>query len=124
MRTETMSVAAYRQSMRDTVSPRQLEHRVFSQVTAELEVCTRQPDAFATIRAVDRNRRLWGALVTDLAQPDNLLPDALKAGLISLGLWVNRYSSEVLTEGRPLNPLIEVNRTVMQGLGSAPAGAA
>ncbi|MFC7335254.1 flagellar biosynthesis regulator FlaF [Rhodocista pekingensis] len=119
-----MSVAAYRQSMRDTVSPRQLEHRVFSQVTAELEVCTRQPDAFATIRAVDRNRRLWGALVTDLAEPDNLLPDSLKAGLISLGLWVNRYSSEVLTEGRPLTPLIEVNRTVMQGLGSASAGAA
>lgn len=117
-----MSVAAYRQSMRDTGSPRELEHRVFAQITAELEVCTRQPDAFATIRAVDRNRRLWGALVTDLAQPDNLFPDGLKAGLISLGIWVNRYSGEVLTQGRPLAPLIEVNRTVMQGLAATSAG--
>jgi len=117
-----MSVAAYRQSMRDTITPRELEHRVFAQVTAELEACGRAGDRFAIIRAVDRNRRLWGAMVTDLAGQDNLLPAALKAGLISLGLWVNRYSGTVLTEDSPVQPLIDVNRTVMQGLRSPAAG--
>lgn len=116
-----MSVAAYRQSMRDTISPRELEGRVFAQVTAELEGCA-AADRFAVVRAVDRNRRLWGALIADLAEGDNLLPDQLKAGLVSLGLWVNRYSGQVLTEGSPLTPLIDVNRTVMKGL-AAPASA-
>ncbi|MFM2045421.1 MAG: putative flagellar protein FlaF [Pseudomonadota bacterium] len=111
-----MTASAYRQSMRDTISPRQLEARVFAQVTAELEGCAAGQDRFALIRAVDRNRRLWGTLTADLADGDNLLPDALKAGLVSLGLWVNRYSGQVLTQGSPLAPLIDVNRTVMKGL--------
>ncbi|WP_119680941.1 flagellar biosynthesis regulator FlaF [Indioceanicola profundi] len=117
-----MSVAAYRQSMRDTISPRELESRVFAQVTAELEGCVAGTDRFAVIRAVDRNRRLWGALVADLAEGENLLPDQLKAGLVSLGLWVNRYSGQVLADGSPLAPLIDVNRTVMKGL-AAPLAA-
>jgi len=117
-----MSVAAYRQSMRDTISPRELEAKVFAQVTAELEHSAAAADRFAVVRAVDRNRRLWGALIADVAEADNLLPDQLKAGLVSLGLWVNRYSGEVLTDGRPVAPLIDVNRTVMKGLAPATAG--
>lgn len=119
-----MSVAAYRQSLRDTASPRQLERKVLAQVTAELEAAGAGTDGFARVHAVDRNRRLWGVLVADLAGPDNLLPDPLKAGLISLGLWVSRYSGEVLTKGSPLAPLIDVNRTVMQGLAGSGNAAA
>ncbi|WP_114392760.1 flagellar biosynthesis regulator FlaF [Oleisolibacter albus] len=113
-----MSVAAYKQSMRDTASPRQLERKVFQQVTAELEASSKQVDAIARIRAVDRNRRLWGVLVSDLADTENLMPETLKAGLISLGIWVDRYSGQVLTENRSVAPLIDVNRAVIQGLGT------
>lgn len=114
-----MSVAAYRQSVMDTASPRQLERKVFQQVTMELETATRNNDAMARIRAIDRNRRLWMTLVADVAEGGNLLPDQLKAGLISLGLWVDRYSGQALSTDRPLAPLVDVNRAIMQGLGTA-----
>lgn len=116
-----MSVAAYRQSVMDTASPRQLERKVLQQVTLDLETATRSNDANARIRAIDRNRRLWMTLVADVSDPGNLLPDTLKAGLISLGLWVDRYSGNALSSDRPLAPLVDVNRAVMQGLGAVPA---
>lgn len=118
-----MSVAAYRQSVRDTLSPREVELKVFQQVTADLEAC-RGPITMDAVRAVGRNRQLWHVLLSDLSQPDNVLPDSLKAGLISLGLWVDRYSGQVLNEDRPLAPLIDVNRTVMQGLARRDAAVA
>ncbi|MFV3076835.1 flagellar biosynthesis regulator FlaF [Niveispirillum fermenti] len=116
-----MSVAAYRQSIMDTATPRQLERKVFQQVTMDLETATRSNDAMARIRAIDRNRRLWITLIADVSDTGNLLPDALKAGLISLGLWVDRYSGQALSTDHPLSPLVDVNRAVMQGLGPAPA---
>lgn len=114
-----MSVAAYRQSVMDTASPRQLERKVFQQITLELESASRNEDSFARIRAIDRNRKLWMTLVADLAEGENLLPDPLKAGLISLGIWVDKYSGQALTSKRPLTPLVDVNRAVIQGLGAA-----
>jgi flagellar protein FlaF len=40
----------------------------------------------------------------------------LRGQIISLAMWVARYSSEVLREGADLEPLIDVNRTMMEGL--------
>jgi flagellar biosynthesis activator protein FlaF len=37
-------------------------------------------------------------------------------GLISLALWVARYSGEVLRAGADIEPLIDINRTMMEGL--------
>ena len=72
--------------------------------------------------ALDWNRRLWSVLATDCAQPNNALPDALRANVISLGLWVNRHTSAVMSGEETFEPLIEVNRAIMQGLnpGSTP----
>ena len=39
-----------------------------------------------------------------------------RAKLISLALWVTRETRRVLRENLPLTDLIEVNRTIMQGL--------
>ena len=50
----------------------------------------------------------------------NALTHDVRAKIISLSLWVARYSKEVTRSGAPLDPLIEVNRTIMQGL--RPAG--
>ena len=40
----------------------------------------------------------------------------LRAKLISLALWVTRETRHVLRNNLPLTDLIEVNRTIMQGL--------
>jgi flagellar protein FlaF len=57
-------------------------------------------------------------MAADCANPDNALPENLRASIISLSLWVGRYSSEVMQKGEDVEPLIDINRTIMQGLAS------
>jgi flagellar protein FlaF len=46
----------------------------------------------------------------------NALPETLRASIISLSLWVNRHTSEVMRNEEVIGPLIEINRIIMQGL--------
>jgi flagellar protein FlaF len=78
----------------------------------------------AMAEALDRNRRLWSLLAQDCASPDNALPQALRAQIISLSMWVSRHSSKVMQEGWDIDPLIDVNRSLMQGLQPQTAAAA
>jgi flagellar protein FlaF len=70
----------------------------------------------ARAEALDANRRLWTILASDCALPSNQLPLELRGQIISVALWVSRYTSEVLREGVDIEPLIDVNRTMMEGL--------
>jgi flagellar protein FlaF len=70
----------------------------------------------ALAEALDKNRRLWTTLAQDCADPQNALPEKLRAQIISLAMWVSRHSSSVMQEGDDLDPLIDVNRSIMQGL--------
>jgi flagellar protein FlaF len=45
----------------------------------------------------------------------------MRAHIISLSMWVSRYSSNVIQDGEDIAPLIDVNRTMMQGLAPAEA---
>jgi flagellar protein FlaF len=68
------------------------------------------------VRALGRNHTLWSTLVQDLSLAENQLPDGIKAQLIGLGLWAMRYSTLALLKDLPVEPLMEVNRNVMEGL--------
>jgi flagellar protein FlaF len=65
---------------------------------------------------------MWATFSNDCASPDNKLPDKLRAQIISIGLWVSRYSSQVMRNGASVSALIDVNRSIMQGLEQKPAG--
>jgi len=66
--------------------------------------------------ALEENRRLWSVMTADCALETNELPQQLRAAIVSLGLWVIRYSSQVLRGDAEIDPLIDVNRDVMEGL--------
>jgi flagellar protein FlaF len=68
------------------------------------------------VDAIDWNRRLWSTLASDCSSAGNQLPDSLRAQIISLSLWVSRYSSQVVRDGAKIGPLIEVNKNIMEGL--------
>jgi flagellar biosynthesis activator protein FlaF len=113
-----MSIQAYQRAATQADSPRELEYRAFGQVTAAL---VRVREAGATevseiALALDANRRLWNVMSADCSMPENRLPLNLRASIISLALWVSKYSSEVLREGADIDPLIDVNRSMMEGL--------
>ena len=82
-------------------------------VNRELVSCDK---GVARVRALGRNHVLWSILVKDLASTDNRLPDTLKAELIGLGLWSMRYSTLAMAQALSPEPLIEVNRNVVEGL--------
>jgi flagellar protein FlaF len=112
-----MSIKAYQRAATQADTPRDLEYRAFGQVTAGL---VRAKEAGAGLgplaEAIDANRRLWNLLCADCALPENQLPLALRGQIISLAMWVARYSSEVLRDGADVEPLIDINRTMMEGL--------
>src|SRR5579862_3034452 len=114
-----MSLQAYQKVAEQAEAPRQVEYRLFGLVTrALIEAAeTDAKDVAKRIRALHWNRRLWSTLADDCAIEGNALPVDARAQIISLSLWVNRHTSAVMQGKEPIEPLIEVNRMIMQGLG-------
>ena len=118
-----MSLQAYQKTQRQSESPRETEYRLFGQVTHALIEADKsdRSDFKSLIDALDWNRRLWSTLAIDCSSSANQLPANLRAQIISLSIWVSRFSSEIAKSRGSLAPLIEVNRAIMQGLAQRPA---
>ncbi len=116
-----MSLQAYQSAAQRAENPREAEYRLFGQVTrALMEAAKADPNDFkARIDALDWNRRLWSALATDCADPSNTLPEAARAQIISLSIWVAKHTSAVMRKEEDIQDLVDVNRIIMQGLGGA-----
>jgi flagellar protein FlaF len=121
-----MSLQAYQQAATRAESPRDLEYRLFAQVTRALMEAAKLPvDDFAgRMDALDWNRRVWSTLAADCSQADNQLPKPLRASLISLSIWVGKHTTLVIRKQEDFEPLIEINRMIMQGLAGDTASAA
>ena len=120
-----MSLQAYKTAATRTESPREMEYRLFGQVTRALvHASTVEKSDIATrIDALDWNRRLWSTLATACSEPSNTMPQALRAQIISLDLFISRHSSAVMRGEDDFETLIDINRMIMQGL-AGPAQAA
>jgi flagellar protein FlaF len=123
-----MSVQAYQQAAARAESPREIEYRLFGQVTRALASAAEldPTDIAGRMDALDWNRRLWSALAADCGSDGNQLPAQLRAGIVSLSMWVNRHTSAVMRNEAAFEPLIAVNKMIMQGLqarAEAPAAA-
>jgi flagellar protein FlaF len=116
---------AYKQAATRTESPREMEYRLFGQVTrALMHAATVEPTDLKTrIDALDWNRRLWSTLATDCADPGNSLPMPLRAQIISLSIFIGKHSSAIMRDGESFDILIDLNRSMMQGLSADPSGA-
>lgn len=113
-----MSLKAYQKAQSRTENPRETEYRLFGHVTHALIEANKhgRADASLLIDALDWNRRLWSALAVDCASDTNELPETLRAQIISLSLWVSRFSSDAAATGASLDPMIDVNKSMMAGL--------
>jgi flagellar biosynthesis activator protein FlaF len=113
-----MSIQAYQRAATQAESPRELEYRAFGMATAALVRAKELPrtQTGAIAEALDANRRLWNVMSADCSLPENKLSLALRAQIISLALWVAKYSTEVMRDGADIDPLIDVNRSMMEGL--------
>lgn len=129
-----MSIAAYKRTIRESESPRQIERRVFLRVTGELEKQKQDFDGAGTRESrsdmlavglrntLTENLKLWSTIKHDLSQADNGLPLQLKAGLISLALFVERQTAIVLGGGAGLGSLVSINQSLISGLSGQTPG--
>lgn len=112
-----MSLNAYQKTQQILEDPRQTEYRLFGEVTRNLmEVKKKNTRGRELIEALDWNRRVWMAMGNDCRNDHNKLPVPVRAQIISISMWVTRYTRNVVRNHAPIDPLIEINRTIMQGL--------
>ena len=121
-----MSLQAYQQAATRAESPRDTEYRLFAQVTrALIEAAAMDPSEIGRrADALDWNRRVWSTFASVCGQPDNKLPAPLRASIISLSIWVGKHTSLVIRREDDIEPLIEINRMIMQGLAASAQAAA
>ena len=121
-----MSYQAYQRASARSEDPRSTEYRLLGQVTRAL-IEIKDADAREIRKraeALDWNRRVWSAFAADCANPENGLPDALRASIISLSIYISKETSTAMRGEGDVDTLIDLNRTIMQGLEPAAQQAA
>jgi flagellar protein FlaF len=114
-----MPLSAYQTARSRVESPRSAEHRLLGEITGEMMTAQAVGATGALLMpALHRNREMWTAFATDCGAQGNGLPAALRAQIISLGLWVDRFTSDVIAGREAIGDLISLNRTIMDGLRS------
>ena len=112
-----MSLDAYRRVRTIAETPRATEYRLMSQITGEM-IQARDGGLIgaALLPSLHRNREVWSTFSSTCAAPGNQLPAELRASIISIALWVDRYTSEVVAGRDSIDDLITVNRAIIDGL--------
>lgn len=112
-----MTLTAYQVARSRAETPRSAEFRLMSEITGEMmDAETAGLKGALLMPALHRNREMWSAFATDCGATGNGLPKELRAQIISLGLWVERFTSDVVAGREPIGELIGINRAIMEGL--------
>jgi flagellar biosynthesis activator protein FlaF len=93
---------------------RQAMDRVIAMLRAAQET---GPQSRERVDALYYLHRLWMIFLNDLNDSNNELPDQLRAGIISIGIWMNKEIDRVrggVTSD--LTPMIEINELIRDGL--------
>ncbi len=109
------AIHAYKAAFRYR-SQRDREADVFRQTTSALKGA-KDAGAIQQIRALTDNRRLWTTVGDLMRDPANALPEPLRAGILSIGMTVQR---EMDQESPDFDFLISINEDIAAGLAGQP----
>ena len=120
-------IDAYKKALNKTASSRNAEYRLLAQVTAALIEAKeadgdmrKNPAKMKMLaHALNWNNEVWSTFMEDCRSEDNKLPEKLRGGILSLGIWVNKETQAALNGDVGLDALISVNRDIMKGLDDA-----
>jgi len=110
---------AYNEIVEDSAhSMRAQERMALDHVIELLRGATdKGPRSVEGVNALYQLRLLWSVFLEDLKSPDNALPEALRARLISIGIWVNKEVDRLRGgDAADITPLIEINEIIRDGL--------
>ena len=120
-------IDAYKKALNKSGSSRNAEYRLLAQVTAALIEAKeadgdmrKDPAKMKMLaHALNCNNEVWSTFMDDCRSEDNKLPEKLRGGILSLGIWVNKETQAALNGDVGLDALISVNRDIMKGLDDA-----
>ncbi len=112
------SPIAYARHETPARSLRSIEYDLIAQVTQRLRSAwnNRSADFPGFVRALTDNQKLWTTLASDVALPENGLPQALRARLFYLYEFTASHSRAVLESDARIDVLTDINTAVMRGL--------
>lgn len=116
---------AYQGAQQKHMTPREAEAMAFTKAAGMMEDAKRHPgDETLLAQALRFNQLFWTILQADIADPNNALPNELKANIMSLSIFVDKQASKALRSGNPddLDSLISINRNLALGLRETPGG--
>lgn len=97
---------------------RSMEYDLIARTTRRLRAATRRrrEDFPEFAAALHENVKLWTVLAQDVAEPENSLPDDIKARIVYLYEFTMDQSRRALSAGAETEVLIDVNTAIMRGL--------
>jgi flagellar biosynthesis activator protein FlaF len=120
------SLNAYKKARNLFESPRETEARVLSQGAAKLKKCLDNWDEEGMNRtlyeALRYNQKVWTIFQADLANGNSQQPQEVRENLLSLSIFILRAIQSAMQSPVPekINPIIDINMSIAQGLGAAP----
>jgi flagellar protein FlaF len=114
-------VAAYAQQQKRNLSPREVEAMAFTKAAVLLEEAKQKINNIEEYsKALRFNHLLWTIIQADLTEPENELPNEIKANVMSLSIFVDKQTTKAMRSSNPgdLDVLININRNLAAGLRS------
>ena len=123
MNAHNLARMAYAEAATPIRTDRGTEFEAFARVTRTLKSAEAKgkPGFKELAQAVLENRRLWTILAADVANPENGLPDDLRARIFYLAEFTDQHSSQVLSGTASPEILVDINTAIMRGLGAGGA---
>lgn len=115
-------VEAYREVQKTTLSGRELEASVLVKAAHKLKYCRDNwdsPDRQERLdEALKYNQRLWSFFQAELSRPDHPMPKKIREDILSLSLFIDRRTFELMLSPSPekLEILININLNIAAGL--------
>ena len=114
-------VAAYQQQQKRSLTPREVEAMAFTKAAVLLEEAKQKTQSIEEYsKALRFNHLLWTIIQADLTDPENQLPNEIKANIMSLSIFVDKQTTKAMRSSNAvdLDVLININRNLAAGLRS------
>ena len=118
---------AYKTAQKSVMSGREIEAMALTRAALQLKKCRNNWDPDdknrERIDSLEKNQKIWSILQGELAREDNPLPKQLREDLLSLSLFVDKRTFDIMAFPAPekLDILININLNIAAGLRSNPS---
>ncbi|NTU42160.1 MAG: flagellar biosynthesis regulator FlaF [Nitrospirales bacterium] len=123
----TNQLEAYRTVQKTTMSGRDVEASVLTKAAQMIKECQQNWDPQDREGKLDAalkyNQKIWSLFQAELSKPDHPLPQRLREDLLSLSLFIDKRTFDVMAfpSAEKLTILINININIAAGLREGPA---